>query len=916
MIRFYKRSEYRKGVLLLIILQMQIIKHPIVMKKLQYILAALWLTLTGCLGLSMAETAAGVTVSGTVKFTNNGQTIENGISGTVYLLRPDGAVAYSCEVEDREVSNKWVRGYSIADVAAGTYTLSFEGKGVTGQGPDATLVYTEENVVAGSENLTKDITATINTDNTRGWLGFRVRYDEYGSYSSDFSGSPIVGAEVTCTPKGETIGKKAKTGSNGLIEFLVANGSNAKYVIVIKSGVAYADTTFEIDYTQNTKTVFVRKRQVVNVKLSGTVTLNGAALTNASNLGLKMGLIDFKGDRYQTNIKANGTYVFDAVPAGLATLYLHDENGDDQNRSHKYGIKTPADGEFTIGTEAENTQNVEIEKIAVEVSGTVKGLLPGFGDQAKITLTKTGTQAPAYEANVLVEGPNGTYKFPAVKAGTYAVAFARPGYAVKGTIADINIANLTNNVTIPEIKVDTVLFTVKFEGSAYVYNSAAERNEHLNGAQMELWTEDIPGTKLKDGITTDQNGGFSFTHEMKLGEGFRLKITHEKIKPAETKGKVERSTVTVQFTRLKLASAPDDPRLLPVENFAATWNATSDSLLLSWTWPDSLKLTNIYKITSVKLERRMEGATTPIHIAQWEKNNGFTFAALPKEHKDTIKDNASVCTYIFTIGYELPNPEDLKVEFRTNIARRPSYQLTCAVNNPSAGYIVKDNGTEPYTGGRIYEDVVVKLTAKIKVENNYKFKAWINVKGDTIGRSEDILVKMTQDTLLTALFYKESNDPDRYTLTLLVNEPSFGEVRGGGTFEDGTKVTAEAMAKEGYRFVEWQENGVVVANAGAEYTFTLTSDRTLTAIFEMIPLNNEDLQAAAWSVFAEKDGVLVIKGQTGDQYMVYDLNGRMVVQARCTGGELRVQLKTNQLYMVRRMTMGGRFDVKKIVLKQ
>ena len=85
-----------------------------------------------------------------------------------------------------------------------------------------------------------------------------------------------------------------------------------------------------------------------------------------------------------------------------------------------------------------------------------------------------------------------------------------------------------------------------------------------------------------------------------------------------------------------------------------------------------------------------------------------------------------------------------------------------------------------------------------------------------------------------------------YTVTLAANDPAFGEVSGEGTFIEGAEITVKATPKEGYLFKEWQENGVTVKNAKAEYTFMLTSNRALTAVFEKEkPAGNLNLETAS-----------------------------------------------------------------------
>ena len=63
------------------------------------------------------------------------------------------------------------------------------------------------------------------------------------------------------------------------------------------------------------------------------------------------------------------------------------------------------------------------------------------------------------------------------------------------------------------------------------------------------------------------------------------------------------------------------------------------------------------------------------------------------------------------------------------------------------------------------------------------------------------------------------------------NPAEGGSVSGIGDYAMDTECTLTATANEGYTFVDWTENGVVVSTE-AEYTFTVTQDRNLVANFE------------------------------------------------------------------------------------
>ncbi len=69
-----------------------------------------------------------------------------------------------------------------------------------------------------------------------------------------------------------------------------------------------------------------------------------------------------------------------------------------------------------------------------------------------------------------------------------------------------------------------------------------------------------------------------------------------------------------------------------------------------------------------------------------------------------------------------------------------------------------------------------------------------------------------------------------YTITATANPPEGGSVIGGGVYNPGDLVTVFAAPAEGYEFVNWTENGVVVSTTAA-YSFTATSNRDLVANF-------------------------------------------------------------------------------------
>ena len=72
----------------------------------------------------------------------------------------------------------------------------------------------------------------------------------------------------------------------------------------------------------------------------------------------------------------------------------------------------------------------------------------------------------------------------------------------------------------------------------------------------------------------------------------------------------------------------------------------------------------------------------------------------------------------------------------------------------------------------------------------------------------------------------------KYDITLTANPSEGGNVIGGGKYQAGQVITVNAVPNEEYTFQNWTENGTIVST-NAAYSFTVNSNRTLVAAFEL-----------------------------------------------------------------------------------
>ena len=110
--------------------------------------------------------------------------------------------------------------------------------------------------------------------------------------------------------------------------------------------------------------------------------------------------------------------------------------------------------------------------------------------------------------------------------------------------------------------------------------------------------------------------------------------------------------------------------------------------------------------------------------------------------------------------------------------------------------------------------------------NRLTFLRWTE-NGSQVSTNASYTFTVTGNRTLVAQFQAQ---PQNYTVSVSANPTNGGTVSGGGTYQQGQQCTVHATANTGYTFTNWTENGNVVST-NANYSFTVTSNRTLVANF-------------------------------------------------------------------------------------
>ena len=134
-----------------------------------------------------------------------------------------------------------------------------------------------------------------------------------------------------------------------------------------------------------------------------------------------------------------------------------------------------------------------------------------------------------------------------------------------------------------------------------------------------------------------------------------------------------------------------------------------------------------------------------------------------------------------------------------------------------------EGGTVSGGGGFNYGD---QCTLRATANPGYTFVNWTK-NGQQVSTNPTYTFNVTESATYIAHFQAQSQ---QYTITVSANPSNGGTVSGGGTYAAGQSCTVSATANNGYVFTNWTENGNVVSTS-ANYTFNVTSNRTLVAHF-------------------------------------------------------------------------------------
>ena len=186
-------------------------------------------------------------------------------------------------------------------------------------------------------------------------------------------------------------------------------------------------------------------------------------------------------------------------------------------------------------------------------------------------------------------------------------------------------------------------------------------------------------------------------------------------------------------------------------------------------------------------------------------NSGFTFT--------NWTENGNVVSTQASYSFNVTGNRTLVANFQ---AQPQTFTISVSANPSNGGSV---------TGGGTYQQGQ-QCTVTATPATGFTFLRWTE-NGTQVSTNASYTFTVTGNRTLVAQFQAV---PQNYNISVSANPSNGGTVSGGGTYQQGQSCTVHATANTGYTFTNWTENGNVVST-NANYTFTVTGNRTLVANF-------------------------------------------------------------------------------------
>ena len=257
-------------------------------------------------------------------------------------------------------------------------------------------------------------------------------------------------------------------------------------------------------------------------------------------------------------------------------------------------------------------------------------------------------------------------------------------------------------------------------------------------------------------------------------------------------------------------------------------NATADALVFSGT---VTMAANAWTTMSLTTPFVYDGSANLV-ITMDDNTGSYTNA--PHMSCRVFETSNSQAIYAYNDSYNLnpliPSVTGTTIAVKNQIRMGISslgemYQVTVTAEPAQGGAV---------TGGGTYlEGATATITAT--ANEDYEFVYW-TVDNEVVSTNPSYTFTVTEDVDFIAYFEFTYVPPvpTTYEIVVVADPEGYGVALGGGTYEEGESCTVTAEAFEGFEFINWTEDGLVISD-NPVYTFTVNAERWMVAHFEEVP---------------------------------------------------------------------------------
>ena len=258
-----------------------------------------------------------------------------------------------------------------------------------------------------------------------------------------------------------------------------------------------------------------------------------------------------------------------------------------------------------------------------------------------------------------------------------------------------------------------------------------------------------------------------------------------------------------------------------------TAEATGETtIVLTWAKVEKVGGYKIYDMKSGQVVDIVSDSTLTYTVENLAPGTAYCYAvsSVYKNRESFDKSDMACATTLETETVVCDVPQNLKVVVTKddpNYDKKYKITLTWDAVEGAEGYAV-------YVANQYYPDGIYMGTV---TSNEYingtdtEGELYFYVK--TICNGDLGIASEPSESVLCVLAEVE------FDVVAATNIENAGIIAGAGTYSQGDTVTLTATANEGYKFINWTENGEVVSEE-AKYLFEITEDRNLVANFEEI----------------------------------------------------------------------------------